>query len=651
MTAPPDLRSGQVSLAAAVARRLAGQPEVHVGAPPAGPDVGLAVLVQDGWDRAELAAAARQWRRLGVGLLTVHIEPGAVVVGPAARPDRPGCAGCAEARRDGARDDNEAYAALVARHAEHLRRPPSSLLTAAATELVADLVAAEADRITGGADPVWTGAAIVRVDARTLAVTRHAFLPDPLCEICGELADDTPERARIVLAARAKHAPGAARVRDLAAERAELFESYVDGATGLVNGVYRQATGPFPMVGARAAFRGGRGQQTTTGRQLDYSSGELTAITEALERYAGMQRLTRRLTVRGRYADLADRAVDPATLGLHDPERYAQPGYRFQPYHPDLVMDWAWGWSFGQDRPVLVPATFATYEWYYGPTGDRPIAFEISNGCALGGCLEEAILHALLEVAERDAFLLTWYARLPAPRINVDALPDRTVAHMITRIRHLSGYEVYGFDISVEQGVPCVWAIAVDPDGRDERALTLSAAGSSLDIGRAFAAALLELAPATTGFAATYQANRDRVARMMVDPDEVRRMEDHHLRYGAPDALERLDFLVGRPGPARWGRTAWPVHADLTEDLREMLDRYRRSGLDVIVVDQTSAEQARGGFRCVKAIVPGTLPMTFGHHARRLVGLPRLRTVAHQMGYAAAPLRDDQLNLDPHPFP
>ena len=43
--------------------------------------------------------------------------------------------------------------------------------------------------------------------------------------------------------------------------------------------------------------------------------------------------------------------------------------------------------------------------------------------------------------------------------------------------------------------------------------------------------------------------------------------------------------------------------------------------------------------------------MTFGHHARRLTGLARVRTVPHTLGYTDAPLRPDQLNLDPHPFP
>jgi len=68
-------------------------------------------------------------------------------------------------------------------------------------------------------------------------------------------------------------------------------------------------------------------------------------------------------------------------------------------------------------------------------------------------------------------------------------------------------------------------------------------------------------------------------------------------------------------------------------------------------VDQTSPEHRAGGFVCVKVIIPGTLPMTFGHHHRRVDGLPRLATVPHRLGYAARPLAPSDLNPHPHPFP
>ena len=74
-------------------------------------------------------------------------------------------------------------------------------------------------------------------------------------------------------------------------------------------------------------------------------------------------------------------------------------------------MDWVWGYSFLQERPILVPELLA----YYSLSCGEGFVYETSNGCALGGSLEEAIFHAIMEVVERDSFLLTWYARLPSP--------------------------------------------------------------------------------------------------------------------------------------------------------------------------------------------------------------------------------------------
>jgi ribosomal protein S12 methylthiotransferase accessory factor len=92
-------------------------------------------------------------------------------------------------------------------------------------------------------------------------------------------------------------------------------------------------------------------------------------------------------------------------------------------------------------------------------------------------------------------------------------------------------------------------------------------------------------------------------------------------------------------------------HADLVDDLNEVLGRYLGSGLDVIVVDQTTAEHRAGGFACVKVLIPGTVPMTFGYHNRRVDGLPRLYDIPHRLGHRSRALLHDELNPHPHPFP
>jgi len=69
------------------------------------------------------------------------------------------------------------------------------------------------------------------------------------------------------------------------------------------------------------------------------------------------------------------------------------------------------------------------------------------------------------------------------------------------------------------------------------------------------------------------------------------------------------------------------------------------------VIDQTTPEHAAQDFRCVKVIMPGMLPMTFGHQYRRHTGFQRLYHLPAQLGYRDGPLTDADINPHPHPFP
>jgi ribosomal protein S12 methylthiotransferase accessory factor len=140
---------------------------------------------------------------------------------------------------------------------------------------------------------------------------------------------------------------------------------------------------------------------------------------------------------------------------------------------------------------------------------------------------------------------------------------------------------------------------------------------------------------------------------MLACPDEVTRMEDHSLVNALPEAWPRFGFL---DGPTRRLEEAFPHFSqrppemDLTRELRGLIAGYLEQGLDVLVVDQTSSEHRRVGMHCVKVLIPGTLPMTFGHRNRRL-GLDRLRTVPVRLGHRSHALTDEDVNHDPHAFP
>ena len=584
--------------------------------------------------------------------LPVHGELDRIVIGPLVRPGRPGCDRCVELRRAGAREDAAEEGVLRARHGRRLEQTVSPLLTPLTAQLAADLAARELAAARDGAGAAVTEHAVIMIRLAPLEVTVHSFLPDPDCPQCGGLPPDRADLAVLPRVPRPKPDPGVQRVRDLRAQSSALDAAFVDDEVGVVKNVRARGLHMFPFVssvtGPPESVDGGYG------RAYDFAGARTTAVAEALERLGGGRPGGRRTVVFGSYRDLRDSALDPANVGAHEPRRYEEPDFPCQPYRADLELPWVWGYSLTRECPVLVPESLAYYRVHrHEQQHQKPFVSEISNGCALGGCVEEAALHGLLELAERDAFLLSWYARKPAPAVDLADARDRRVALMAERISDRTGYRIEVFDITAEQGVPSFWAMAIDDRADQDRPKALCAAGSGLDPERGIAGALYELSTAVEAYLLGYPDKREQAARMRADSEAVRQMDDHALLYCDRQAFERFDFLLGPDGRGRLGRRAlgelrdqyrWPQHEDLRADLDELVARYAEDGLEVLIVDQTTPVHRTGGLSCVKVLVPGLLPMTFGHRLRRVQDLPRVHEAARLLG-------GDGLNPYPHPFP
>ena len=444
--------------------------------------------------------------------------------------------------------------------------------------------------------------------------------------------------------------PGALRTREISAHL--LRECYVDAETGLVRSVRITTSGGCPLSEAELALEPGQDTaRRAHGRTLDFSSTWFTAVAEALERRGGQWPPRGQAVVRAPYIDITDDAVNPTTLGLYPDERYDLPGFPYRRYHPEDELGWVWGYSFARQTPVLVPGccAYPDYGTRSTPATSEAFVQETSSGSAVGSCLEEAIIHALLEVAERDALLMTWHARLPVPRVELTSATDRRVPLLAERAMHLMNYQILAFDITMEQGIPSFWTMAVDRAPSQHRLRTLCTANAHLDPSRALLGALYELVTLLDTLSDSFDPVAS--AKLLSDPQQVRTIPDHTLRYAHPDAFTRFSFLP-MSGPARRlaESTEFTGHDDLTADLTELIGRYVDSGLEVIVVDQTSSEHRAAGLTCVKVLVPGTLPMTFGHDFRRIEGIPRLYSVPRLLGHMARDLRADDINIEPHPF-
>ncbi|MCH0538181.1 TOMM precursor leader peptide-binding protein [Streptomyces sp. MUM 203J] len=501
------------------------------------------------------------------------------------------------------------------------------------------------------------------LDLETLQTRAFPLVPDPECPACGETCPDTPAAAELRLQPRPKHRPGSFRVRDIGTYDLPP-EPYVNPVCGSLGPSVIQDVGSpstSATIGCFSMRSGEYLRETFWGGHADtFAQSVRIGILEGLERYAGMRARAKRAGVRDSLDGLRARgahALDPRACGLYS-DAFHRANPRVTPFRPDREIPWVWGYSLRDHRPVLVPEVLT---YYHAPGLENRFVQESSNGCASGGCLEEAVYCGLMEVVERDAFLLTWYGRAALPEIDPRTSARPATRAMVDRLE-MYGYEARFFDTRITFPVPVVTGVAVRPDGGVGR--MCFGAGAGLDPEAALAGALCEIATDSVNLQGRTERDWERLRAMADDFHRVEALHDHPMAYGVPEMGDHAHFLIGEPGAPRppkrsfaelYGdgaaRPAPPVSDDLRDDLEHCVTAVTDAGFDVVVVDQTMPEQRDLGLTTVSVIVPGLLPIDFGWTRQRALGMPRLRTALREAGLRDRDLVPADFNPAPHPFP
>ena len=606
---------------------------------------GAVMTLNRGWDLAWERAAWDRSAAEGREHLSIRLQHDEVVIGPRWVPGSDaGCAGCAEVR-----------GRVILDHplADDLGRPCTVPRTH--QPLLMELFAAA---VTHLADHPLRPAELYAAGGR--ATRRHRVPRSVHCPLCGRREagpDPAPRPAPLVL----RHHPtapgnptrGADGVRLVA--RDWLRDRLVDSRYGPVRAVMRGSRTPFANSMAVVPGLSAIGH----GRALTFAETQPVAILEAYERLGGFPFDTPVLTDLT-FAEIADHAVDPATLGRYTPEQLAHPTCRVMPFTETTPMDWVWGHELATGEPVLVPADIGFYQYEYryrmarraaqaaGDRNHKHFFHESSSGCAVGSSFEEAALHALFELAERDAFLIAWHRASSLPAITTASVTDPANRAMIDFIE-ARGYDVHLLVATQDIPLPVMWVLAVNRAGGFPA--SFSAAGSGPEPDAAIRGGLQELAHLVSN---QVDWERSDIEPLLADPWRVEELDDHVHLYSLPEALPRATAALGGPlmriedsFPGWPGRLSEAAAGDVRAALEYVAGLFSDAGLTrVVLVNQASREHTDNGIAVVKAVVPGIAPMCFGQAQQRLAGLPRLAAAL-----AGTPQADRDIPYDPHPFP
>lgn len=366
------------------------------------------------------------------------------------------------------------------------------------------------------------------------------------------------------------------------------------------------------------------------GASPDAVESEMLAIVEALERYAGLS--LPRDSVRARFDDLID-AVLPTTLPLYSETQYRSPGFPFRPFSSATALRWSRGYDLMAHRVVHVPTSAAWYSY------DDELMTVNSSGVAAHSCRGAAILNGLLELVERDAFMIHWLHRLSPPTIPLAAVRTETSRALLSAVLD-DGYSVSLLDLTTDLSVPVALAVGYRTD--ELKPALIAGAGAALSLEAAIGRALPELYAATL-----YTTEAWKLAPPM-RPDDVTTLADHSRAYQHPAWLAHAKFLW-QSDMTSTGSLEPRMRGDYRKDLADLLAVLRAHGLSAIAVELTPADLEDCGVHVMRVLVPGLQPLGAGQHQR--LGGRRLFDAPYAMGYSGAARNPEDLSLVPHCFP
>ena len=331
-------------------------------------------------------------------------------------------------------------------------------------------------------------------------------------------------------------------------------------------------------------------------RPIDAQAG---ALMEAIERQTALN--ARPPTMEGSFLELSK------THQLLDPKHINQK--LADDYSEERPYSWIEGLDIVSGESWWVPAKLAGYLWDDVP---HPSCFEMNDttGIASGNCRQEAICHALCELAERDAWTMAELGAHQLPRQRRSLArghkakdgPDDLEMFPCIEIGsnelldkfHVADLFPIVRDITSELQIPTVFASVWD-EHIAGFPMAHSGMGSHPNVNVALRRALTELAQSRC---VDIQGVREDIAPPGVDADFF------SLHTRRITAIDRDTWYLG---PSKSKRPLESIASNefdsLEGDLAFLMDRFAACGLNrIIVVEFTAADVP---YSVVRVIVPG----------------------------------------------
>lgn len=312
--------------------------------------------------------------------------------------------------------------------------------------------------------------------------------------------------------------------------------------------------------------------------------------------------------------------------------------YPSRSWDEESLFSWISATRIGSGEKIYLPAQLVFWNYQLDSKINEPFLRETNtNGCGGFYSRESAVLSALYELIERDAFLIHWLNSISPPRIDPSTIQDADFQNLLQQsLRY--GFKIHCLYLTLDIPVPIFAVVIEDPSNIGPKFSLGASCKASLE-----KAALSAFMEAWAVYHGNISRRKDRTFSL---PDSYSAFSDaaigrdeRLLLWSNPNMAKHFSFFL--TGSMKTASELHPMPHFPFNSKREELDYVTRSvealGKGYEVYAHFPAHKILGnlGFHSARVVVPKLAPI-YLTEINAPLGSGRIQSVSNQW---------------PHPFP
>jgi len=376
------------------------------------------------------------------------------------------------------------------------------------------------------------------------------------------------------------------------------------------------------------------------------------ALGEALERYSLQSPYsTPGELLSSSYAKLKKPKADIFTLtSFSDAERQQTYNDCSLQYDDQSIFVWARAKDALTGKTVYAPWQWFSFQHIHKIIGGQSAKIEpllsppITTGAAAGQTLTDALYVALLEIIERDAFMIYWHQQLPARRIDVSTIENPELQQLLTLAVKYQ-LELHVLYLETDAPVHTVCLVVLDRTGIGQAVSIDSKSG--FDITAVIVDLLQDQLAQKESLDNIWHFNKE----LQNTPPEKLGLVERILYWHKPERLDDIAYFISGEICTLNDLPSFQVGDSKTEQLEYLYDWFRKKNYPVYYKEIITPELKRltEGVSVVMVRVPQMQPLYVGERFKATGGA-RLKEVARSLGYTSDKHQSGNYCTIPSPF-